>query len=176
MERRQSHHKLHSRCRRLQHRLLSIRHAVDVSMYGPSIHHITLTLPSSSHVPLADHTLVRSGGGMGISTNRTYWPIYGGAVAFQPGWFSGHSSAFIYVNLGLGSIPPNYSHTVVPVFEVLGPSNDPWPGLDMCLPQVPLPANVSINPGDNATIQVVEAAKHGAALFSVSREWCRGRL
>jgi len=34
------------------------------------------------------------------------------------------------------------------------------------LPQVPLPANTTVNPGDNATIQVVETAIHGAALFS----------
>ena len=41
-------------------------------------------------------------GGMGISTNRTYWPIGGGAVAFQPGWFQGHKTALLYVNLGIG--------------------------------------------------------------------------
>lgn len=109
-----------------------------------------------------------TGGGMGISSNRTYWPLTGGAIAFQPGWFSGHSSALIYINMGLGAIPPNYSHPLLPVFEVDGPNNDAYPALDVCLPQVPLPANISVQPGDFATIQIVEAAKHGAALFSVS--------
>lgn len=50
-------------------------------------------------------------------------------------------------------------------FQLLGPSKGPYPGT-VCLPQVPLPANMSFNPGDNATIQVVEIAQHGAALFS----------
>lgn len=51
-------------------------------------------------------------------------------------------------------------------FQLLGPSKGPYPGT-VCLPQVPLPANMSFNAGDNATIQVVEIAQHGAALFSV---------
>lgn len=70
--------------------------------------------------------------------------------------------------MGLGSIPPNYSHPIVPVFEVVGPTNDAYPDKTVCLPQVPLPANISAQVGDNATIQIVEAAKHGAALYSVS--------
>jgi len=107
---------------------------------------------------------------MGISRNRTYWPLNGGAIAFQPGWFSGHETAFLYVNMGLGTIPPNYSHPLLPVFEITGPTNNEYPALDVCLPQVPLPANISVNVGDNATLQVVEAAKHGAALFSVSED------
>lgn len=110
---------------------------------------------------------------MGISSNRTYWPLNGGAIAFQPGWFSGHETAFLYVNMGLGTIPPNYSHPLLPVFEITGPTNNEYPSLDVCLPQVPLPANVTVNVGDNATLQIVEAAKHGAALFSVSGKHMR---
>lgn len=102
---------------------------------------------------------------MPTSTNRTLWPIKGGAVAIQPGWFQGHKTAFIYVNLGLGTIPPNMSHPMVPPFQVVGPTNFAYPGT-LCLPQVPLPANISVNVGDNATIQVVETAVHGAALYS----------
>lgn len=103
-------------------------------------------------------------GGMPTSRNRTKWPITGGAVALQPGWFRGHSTAFIYINIGWGTIPPNMSNPMVSVFEITGPTNNPYPGT-ICLPQVPLPANMTVSPGDNATIQVVEAAKHGAALF-----------
>jgi hypothetical protein len=36
-----------------------------------------------------------------------------------------------------------------------------------CLPQVPLPANYTPKIGDNATIQVIETAQHGAALYNV---------
>jgi len=61
--------------------------------------------------------------------------------------------------------PPNMSFPMVPVFQIVGPSKNPYPGT-FCLPQVPLPANTTVNIGDNATIQVVETAIHGAALFS----------
>jgi hypothetical protein len=57
------------------------------------------------------------------------------------------------------------SNPMVPPFQLLGPSNGPFPGT-VCLPQVPLPTNWTMNPGDNATLQVVEIAAHGAALFS----------
>jgi hypothetical protein len=53
-----------------------------------------------------------------------------------------------------------------PVFQITGPNNNAYPGT-FCLPQVPLPANVTVNIGDNATIQIIETAQHGAALYSV---------
>ncbi|KIW04666.1 uncharacterized protein PV09_04405 [Verruconis gallopava] len=104
-------------------------------------------------------------GGLPMSTNRTKWPVTGGALAFQPGWFNGHKTAFIYINIGLGTEPLNYSHPMVPVFQIVGPTNLMYPGT-FCLPQIPLPANITYNIGDNATIQLVEAAVHGAALYS----------
>ncbi|KAI5918465.1 hypothetical protein F4810DRAFT_573338 [Camillea tinctor] len=109
-------------------------------------------------------------GGTTLTTNRTYWPTTGGAIAFQPGWFQGHNTAFLYVNLGVGTDGPdggpgNMSNPMVSPFQLLGPSNGPYPGT-VCLPQVPVPANMHFNAGDNATIQVVEIAQHGAALFS----------
>jgi len=100
-----------------------------------------------------------------MSSNRTKWPVTGGAVAFQPGWFNGHKTAFIYINIGLGNEPLNYSHPMVPVFQLTGPTNLMYPGT-YCLPQVPLPANITYNVGDNATIQIIETAVHGAALYS----------
>lgn len=103
---------------------------------------------------------------MPTSHNRSKWPVLGGAVAVQPGWFPGHKTALIYVNIGLGAVPPNMSHPVVPPFQITGPSDNPYPGT-FCLPQVPLPANISVAPGDLATIQVVEVAQHGAALYNV---------
>lgn len=107
---------------------------------------------------------------MPTSTNRTKWPVKGGAVAFQPGWFPGHSTAFVYVNLGLGTVPENISLPMVSVFAIFGPSDEPYPGT-VCLPQVSLPAGVSPKVGDNATIQVVLAAQHGASLYNVCALW-----
>jgi len=124
-------------------------------------------------------------GGMAPSTNRTKWPVNGGAIAIQPGWFQGHATALFYINMGFGESganyappdqqplfaqetigePPNMSFPMLPVFQVVGPSKNPYPGT-FCLPQVPLPANTTVNVGDNATIQIVETAVHGAALFN----------
>lgn len=117
------------------------------------------------------HQLTSSGGGHNVTTNRTYWPTRGGAVAFQPGWFRGHETAFAYVNMGFGDDgpdggPANMTQPVVPMFQILGPTNNPFPGT-ICLPQVPLPKNTTVKAGDKATIQVVELAVHGAALYSV---------
>ena len=108
---------------------------------------------------------------MKTTTNRTFWSTKGGALAFQPGWFQGHKDAFIYANLGFGTDgpdngPPNMSFPMITPFQIQGPSNNPYPGT-ICLPQVPLPKNSSVKAGDNATIQVVELAAHGASLFSV---------
>lgn len=108
---------------------------------------------------------------MPLSRNRTLWPVKGGALSVQPGWFPGHSQAFIYVNIGINrpgeEAPPNMSHPVVPPFQLTGPSNLEYPG-QFCLPQVPMPVNVSLSVGDNITLQVIETAQHGAALYNVS--------
>ena len=108
-----------------------------------------------------------TGGGLRITSNRTYWPTTGGAVAFQPGWFQGHKTALLYINLGLGNVPENYSLPMQKQWQITGPDNEAYPGSEICMPQVPLPANVTVKEGDNATIQVVESAQHGAALYSV---------
>jgi hypothetical protein len=78
----------------------------------------------------------------------------------------------LYVNMGFGTDGPddgpnNMSNPMVSPFQLLGPTNSPYPGT-VCLPQVPLPRNTTVQPGDLATIQVVELAVHGAALYSVS--------
>ena len=107
---------------------------------------------------------------MPLTTNRTKWPVNGGAIAFQPGWFQGHSLALIYINIGIqepGDLnPPNMSHPVVPPFQLVGPANIMYPG-DVCIPQVGMPANLSLQIGQNITIQIIETAQHGAALYSV---------
>lgn len=104
-------------------------------------------------------------GGMPTSTNRTKWPIKGGALSIQPGWFPGHSLAQFYINMGYGTEPKNYSHAMLPVFQITGPTNVEYNGT-FCLPQVPLPKDYNPKVGDNATIQVIELAQHGAALYN----------
>ena len=124
-------------------------------MYAPSHYR---------HAVDANHI---TGGGQPISQNRTKWPVSGGALGLQPGWFVGHSSAFFYINLGDGNVPMNYSYNMVPVFQIIGPTNQLYNG-SFCLPQIPLPVNYTAVIGANATIQVIETAQHGASLYSVS--------
>ena len=104
---------------------------------------------------------------MRTTTNRTNWPITGGAVSFQPGWFANHPTAYIYINMGFGNEPFNMSHPLIPHFQLVGPGTEMYNGT-FCLPQLPLPANQTVNVGDNATIQIIETALHGAALYAVS--------
>jgi hypothetical protein len=103
---------------------------------------------------------------MPTSQNRTKWPIKGGAISIQPGWFPGHSNAQFYFNMGYNTEPLNYSHAMMPPFSITGPSNQQYEGT-FCMPQVPLPAGYEPKIGDNATIQVIELAQHGAALYNV---------
>ncbi|KAK4205546.1 hypothetical protein QBC40DRAFT_271141 [Triangularia verruculosa] len=108
-------------------------------------------------------------GGISPTTNRTYWPISGGAVALQPGWFTGHETALIYINIGIGENPVNYSFPLTQ-FYINGPSNNPYPGT-VCIPKLDVPGTVwstQIKSGDRASVQVVEAARHGAGQFSCS--------
>ena len=109
----------------------------------------------------------RAGGGIPTSTNRTKWPVSGGGVGFQPGWFPGHSQGMFWINLGYDSQPQNMSNVMVGPIGFTGPTNDPYPNESVCWLQTPLPTGYHPNIGDNATIQVVMLAQHGAALYSV---------
>jgi hypothetical protein len=124
--------------------------------------------PCMSNVVAMHGTTANSatGGGMPTSSNRTYWPLTGGAIALQPGWFPGHQVAQFYFNMGYGNEPLNYSHAMMPAFAITGPSNQQYDGT-FCMPQVPLPAGYNPKVGDNATIQVIELAQHGASLYNV---------
>jgi len=82
-----------------------------------------------------------------------------------PGWNAGHPTSFFYINMGFGSDPPNMTNVMHSVFQSTGPSKNPFPG-QFCLPFVPLPANASVQVGDNATIQVIQVALHGASLYN----------
>jgi hypothetical protein len=84
---------------------------------------------------------------------------------------TGHKTATFYVNIGINApgevAPPNMSHPVVAPFQITGPTNTEYPNASFCLPQVPLVSNLTFNIGDNVTIQVIELAQHGAAIYNV---------
>lgn len=75
------------------------------------------------------------------------------------------------INLGFGTDgpfdgPKDMANPMIKPIQILGPTNGPYPGT-VCFPQVPLPKDANVKVGDKATIQVVEHAVHGAALYSV---------
>lgn len=123
------------------------------------------------NAPLVYSLLTGLGAGIATTNNRTNWPITGGDISIIPGWNAGHPTAFFYVNMGFGSQPPNMTNVMLPVFQMTGPSKNPYPGT-FCLQQVPLPVNASVKVGDNATIQVIQVALHGASLYNVSLLGC----
>jgi hypothetical protein len=127
-------------------------------------------LPFALHLQQPANTSP-SGGGERVTTNRTKWPIDGGGLIVIPGWNAGHPTSFFYINMGYGSEPPNMTNIVHSVFQVTGPSKDPFPG-EFCLPDLPLPANANVQVGDNATLQVIQVALHGASLYNVGFPLC----
>jgi hypothetical protein len=78
-----------------------------------------------------------------------------------------------YINIGINEpghqAPRNMSHPVAPPFQLVGPDNLEYPG-QFCLPQIGMPKDLSLEVGTNITIQVIELAQHGAALYNVSPE------
>jgi hypothetical protein len=112
------------------------------------------------------------GGGMPLSTNRTNWPVGGGAISIAPGLAPGFKNSFIYINIAKTEAnalaPGNFSRLAMPPLAITGRDDlNPWPG-QFCLPQVPMPAGVQFNVGDLATIQVVQVAANGQAVYNVS--------
>jgi hypothetical protein len=170
------------RMARYRKTILNLSASITMKMAPPPSHGacsgcIHVSVPAGSiirktavHVGLTAN-LRLPGGGMPQTTNRTKWPVNGGALSIQPGWFPGHSSAYIYVNIGINEpghqAPRNMSHPVHPVMSIVGPSNDEYGG-QFCLPQIGMPPHLDLKVGDNITIQVIETAQHGAALYSVS--------
>lgn len=107
-----------------------------------------------------------------MTTNRTYWPIDGGTVAFEPGWQAGHAEGAIQINLGVGDEGPdggprNTSFRMTTNIPFDGPSNDQYDAT-ICLDRLQIPDDLDVSVGDNATIQVVEHTQHGASLYAVS--------
>ncbi|KAA8896133.1 hypothetical protein FN846DRAFT_966288 [Sphaerosporella brunnea] len=97
-------------------------------------------------------------GGMNQSlsaNNRTLWPLSGGAIALTPT----HPWAQTYINLGLGSNVTGFNISLV------GPFNQTSNGT-FCLPEVKLPADLNVQEGTQASIQVVQLSHLGGALYN----------
>ena len=108
---------------------------------------------------------------MPVTQNRTKWPVSGGAVSVQPGWYQGHDTASIYINIGVTeagtAAPASISQPLIQPFQIVGPNNFGYSS-QFCLPHVSIPTDLGLQVGDNITLQVIETAQHGAPLYNVS--------
>ncbi|RPA96190.1 hypothetical protein L873DRAFT_1829541 [Choiromyces venosus 120613-1] len=88
-------------------------------------------------------------------TNRTAWPVDGGALVFTPT----HDHAQTFVNLGMGNNVTRLNITIVPTFNQTGNGT-------FCFPKITLPKDLGIKAGDNASIQVIQLTVNGDALYN----------
>ncbi len=92
------------------------------------------------------------------NNNRTKWPLNGGSILLDVH----HPWAITYVNLALGGDnTTNFNISVVPGFNQTGNGT-------FCWPTVNLPSGLNLANGANASIQVVQIAETGSALYNVS--------
>ncbi|KXJ96177.1 hypothetical protein Micbo1qcDRAFT_231269 [Microdochium bolleyi] len=92
--------------------------------------------------------------GANVTTNRTAYPIGGGAVELE----LHHPWAYVWVNLALGSNSSNFNISLTPnLYNISGSG-------DFCWPLLPIP--VQIPEGTNATLQVVTGGANGQALYN----------
>lgn len=92
-------------------------------------------------------------------TNRTAWPLDGGALVFNPS----HDHAQTYVNMGLGNNVTRLNIPLVAAFNQTGKGV-------FCFPKLTIPADAraNITEGVNATIQIIQLGSTGSALYNVS--------
>ncbi|CUS12172.1 unnamed protein product [Tuber aestivum] len=88
-------------------------------------------------------------------TNRTAWPLDGGALVFTPT----HDHAQTFVNLGMGNNVTRLNITLVPAFNQTGNGT-------FCFKKIPIPPGLDIQEGANASIQVIQLTHNGGALYN----------
>ncbi|OIW23826.1 hypothetical protein CONLIGDRAFT_111078 [Coniochaeta ligniaria NRRL 30616] len=90
------------------------------------------------------------------SGNRTDWPLTGGSLKLD----LHHPWTYVFVNLGIGENVTNFNYTLTQNFW-----NETGNGT-LCVPTLPLPANLAVTDGTQASIQVVTLGDKGNALYN----------
>jgi len=132
--------------------------AILASLFLPASAHFSLTFPEGRGDN--DKTQAQSPCG-GINTpseDRTEWPITGGGqLAFR----AGHPEAktAVYLSLGNNPVKKDFNITIVDVFTQVGLGEFCWNSLE-------LPGNLTVEDGQNATIQVVQQGHDGGGLYN----------
>ena len=89
--------------------------------------------------------------------SRTEWPLTGGSVKLD----LKHDWTYVVVNLGIGENVTNFNYTLTPLTNLTGTG-------EYCFKTLSLPAEVSVEDGTEASIQVVNVGHSGSALYNVS--------
>jgi hypothetical protein len=95
------------------------------------------------------------------TANRTLWPLSGGPLALS----LHHKWTYYTINLGLGDGVGDASVTSFNISLTPDLHNATGNGT-LCIDRVPLPANLPITEGTNASIQVVTFGQSGSALYN----------
>ncbi|KAK7740619.1 hypothetical protein SLS62_011060 [Diatrype stigma] len=98
--------------------------------------------------------------GFPVTSNRTEWPLAGGALAVE----THQPWEIFHINIGLGNDPRVFNKTLTP-FHV----NITGKGT-ACIPLVRVPIGIGYD-RQNATLQVVSYSSLGQALYNVNVSW-----
>ncbi|KAL2062581.1 hypothetical protein VTL71DRAFT_5653 [Oculimacula yallundae] len=89
-------------------------------------------------------------------TNRTLWPLDGGSVKLD----LHHKWTYLFINLGIGAEYPSFNISLTP--SLLNQTGNGT----LCIPKVPLPANIKPTNGQQASVQIVTGGANGVALYN----------
>ncbi|KAK3078819.1 hypothetical protein LTS18_006544 [Coniosporium uncinatum] len=94
------------------------------------------------------------------ANNRTAWPLTGGSLNLRVS----HPWAYTYVTLGLGNEVTSFNVSLLDHFNQTGNGT-------FCIPQLGAAqlAELGVQEGTNASLQVVQINEHGNALYNVCR-------
>jgi hypothetical protein len=113
----------------------------------------------SPKFPQTSYSFTLIGAGFNnASSNRTQWPLKGGAVV----WNSSHPSALTYINLGLGNVVTSFNISLQPVYNETGAGVTCLPN-----PGAAAIAGLNVTEGQNASVQFITIGESGSALYSV---------
>jgi hypothetical protein len=97
-------------------------------------------------------------GGHGQTQNRTAVSLTSIPISMELGHTENIISVFLAVGNEVGS---SFNIELQPTIQEFGPG-------EFCFPSVPIPADLNITEGTNATLQVVTNAHSGGGLYNVS--------
>jgi hypothetical protein len=97
-------------------------------------------------------------GGYQQTQDRTSVPLGSIPISMELGHTENIISVFLAVGNEVGS---SFNIELQPTIQEFGPG-------DFCFPAVPVPADLNITEGTNATVQVVTNAHSGGGLYNVS--------